>query len=300
MKELIFRTLTPDEIDVRVDQIIDTPKFLGCRVLLYKDARVDMNLLDEVVKPLNWKREHKRDNANCVVSIWDEEKREWISKEDTGSESNQDKEKGLASDSFKRACVNWGIGRELYSAPKTTFIKLSKEDFYESNGKKYLNKNIKFFVKEIDYDDKRNINYLVIIDQDGNTVYEFHSNGKPAAKKAEPKPKAEKPAEKKKEAPQAKPETRKMELTAEQEEMYTEMCSDIDSADKVASVLATCLMAEGQPYELAIRKKAAKRGIDLATSRDEISQAYDLIKDREGWEEMKAYAMTTVKTKGLK
>lgn len=76
-----------------------------------------MNILDETVGPLNWKREHSRENANCIVSIWDNDKAQWISKEDTGTESNTEKEKGLASDSFKRACVNWGIGRELYTSP---------------------------------------------------------------------------------------------------------------------------------------------------------------------------------------
>jgi hypothetical protein len=76
-----------------------------------------MNILDETVGPLDWKREHSRENANCIVSIWDIDKAQWISKEDTGTESNTEKEKGLASDSFKRACVNWGIGRELYTSP---------------------------------------------------------------------------------------------------------------------------------------------------------------------------------------
>jgi hypothetical protein len=66
---------------------------------------------------MNWQRHHSRDNANCTVSIWDTEKQQWISKEDTGTESNTEAEKGLASDSFKRACFNWGIGRELYTAP---------------------------------------------------------------------------------------------------------------------------------------------------------------------------------------
>ncbi len=78
-----------------------------------------MDILDETVGVYNWKREHTRDNANCIVSIYDQEKKEWISKEDTGTESNTEKEKGLASDSFKRACVNLGIGRELYTAPST-------------------------------------------------------------------------------------------------------------------------------------------------------------------------------------
>lgn len=109
-----FRKLRADEIDCRIGQIKADS---GLSLLLYKDARCDMNVLDETVGAMNWKREHKRENRNCVVSIWDEQKKEWVSKEDTGTESNTEAEKGLASDSFKRACVNWGIGRELYTAP---------------------------------------------------------------------------------------------------------------------------------------------------------------------------------------
>lgn len=115
-----FRKLRADEIDCRIGQIKDS----GLSLLLYKDARCDMNVLDEAVGALNWKREHTRDNRNCIVSIWDEDKKEWVSKEDTGTESNTEAEKGLASDSFKRACVNWGIGRELYTAP---FIWIGKD-----------------------------------------------------------------------------------------------------------------------------------------------------------------------------
>ena len=105
-----FRLLDPEDIELRVGAT--TAK--GFSLLLYKNARCDMQLLDETVGSMNWKREHCRDNANCIVSIWDGEKGEWISKEDTGTESQTEKEKGLASDSFKRACTNWGIGRELY------------------------------------------------------------------------------------------------------------------------------------------------------------------------------------------
>jgi hypothetical protein len=119
--KLEFRKLKADEIECRIGQI----KATGLTLLLYKDARCDMNVLDETVGPLNWKREHTRENRNCIVSIYDEDKKEWISKEDTGTESNTEADKGLASDSFKRACVNWGIGRELYTAP---FIWVKKED----------------------------------------------------------------------------------------------------------------------------------------------------------------------------
>lgn len=121
MATAMFRDLRSDEIECRVAQAKQT----GVSLLLYKDARCDQNILDETVGPMNWQRSHSRDNANCIVEIWDAEKKCWISKEDTGTESNTEKEKGLASDSFKRACFNWGIGRELYSAP---FIWIKAED----------------------------------------------------------------------------------------------------------------------------------------------------------------------------
>ena len=117
----MFRDLRADEIECRVSKIDD----YSVSLLLYKDARCDQTILDETVGAMNWMRHHCRENANCIVSIWDKDKGLWIDKEDTGTESNTEKEKGLASDSFKRACFNWGIGRELYTAPT---IKLRHED----------------------------------------------------------------------------------------------------------------------------------------------------------------------------
>lgn len=111
--ENMFRDLKANEIDCRIAQITDK----GLSLLLYKDARVDQDILDETVGAMNWQRKHRRDNANCIVEIWDKEKGQWIAKEDTGKESFSEAKKGLASDSFKRACFNWGIGRELYTAP---------------------------------------------------------------------------------------------------------------------------------------------------------------------------------------
>ena len=142
----MFRTLRADEIDCRIAQIKEN----GLCLLLYKDARCDQNILDETVGPMNWQRQHTRDNRNCIVSIWDSEKQQWISKEDTGTESNTEKEKGLASDSFKRACVNWGIGRELYTAP---FIWISNNDcnIRENRGKPACYD--RFTVKGIGYTD---------------------------------------------------------------------------------------------------------------------------------------------------
>lgn len=119
------------QIDFRVQSI---NKGGYATILAYKDARVDMQRLDEVVGPLNWKREHVRDNHNCIVSVWDDGKSQWVSKEDTGTESNTEAQKGLASDSFKRACFNWGIGRELYDYPVMQ-VKLNDTEWELFNGK---------------------------------------------------------------------------------------------------------------------------------------------------------------------
>ena len=159
-----FRTLRADEIDVRVAMV----KQNGLSLLLYKDARCDMNILDETVGSMNWKREHVRDNANCIVSLWDDEKQQWISKEDTGTESFTEKEKGLASDSFKRACFNWGIGRELYTAP---FIWIKAEDAaIQQNGNKYTSYE-RFSVEKIVYDESKGIIGLSILNSKGKRVF---------------------------------------------------------------------------------------------------------------------------------
>lgn len=152
---MTFRLLNADEIEARVA----TVKQNGLSLLLYKDARCDMNILDESVGSLNWQRTHSRDNANCTVSIWDKDKKQWISKEDTGTESFTEKEKGLASDSFKRACFNWGIGRELYTAP---FIWVpATECKIVPKGQGFTCYD-RFYVAEIGYDDKRRINHLIV------------------------------------------------------------------------------------------------------------------------------------------
>lgn len=160
-----FRTLRADEIECRVAVAKDT----GISLLLYKDARCDMNILDEEVGKMNWQRSHSRENANCIVSIWDSEKGLWISKEDTGTESFTEKEKGLASDSFKRACFNWGIGRELYTAPFIWIPSSKCKVIPKAGGRGYACYD-HFAVESIDYDDKRNINELKIRNKDSKEV----------------------------------------------------------------------------------------------------------------------------------
>lgn len=166
--ELKFRNLNANEIECRVNQINEK----GLSLLLYKDARCDMNILDETVGAMNWQRKHDRDNANCTVSIYDSERNIWVSKEDTGVESFSQAEKGLASDSFKRACVNWGIGRELYTAPFIYIPASSCEIKMGNNGK--WTTNTRFKVNSIDYDSKGNIIKLVIINNKREKVFEVN------------------------------------------------------------------------------------------------------------------------------
>lgn len=174
-----FRALKASEIDCRIQSIGQNKTgAVGTTILLYKDARVDMNILDETVGAMNWQREHSVVNGNlyCTISIWDEVKEQWISKSDVGTESNTEKEKGQASDSFKRAGFNWGIGRELYSAP-FVYIQLDKSEYIERNGK--LTSNAKFKVKDIAYDENRNIVRLVVVDSKGKVRYTFGENTQP-------------------------------------------------------------------------------------------------------------------------
>lgn len=170
--KLSFRTLRADEIECRIAMV----KASGVSLLLYKDARCDMNILDETVGPMNWQRRHERNNANCVVSIWDDTKNQWVSKEDTGTESFTEKEKGLASDSFKRACFNWCIGRELYTAP---FIWIGPDkciinETGSGSTKKYTCSD-RFRVSRIAYDEKRSIVDLQIKNTKNIVVYDIGS-----------------------------------------------------------------------------------------------------------------------------
>lgn len=150
-----FRKLTANEIDVRVGTVTAD----GISLLLYKDARCDMNMLDE--SGVLWQRKHELIDGTlyCRVGIKIED--EWVWRQDCGTESMTEKEKGRASDSFKRACFNWGIGRELYTAP---FIWVTDVAI--------VNKKVKdkFYVKSISYDGD-NIKDLEIVNQRGEVVY---------------------------------------------------------------------------------------------------------------------------------
>ena len=183
-----IRLLSKEDIEVRVAQTLAGNNKVRVNLLLYKNARVDMKIMDELFTPMGWKRTHKLigDRLYCCVEVYNPETKEWICKEDVGVESNTEAEKGQASDSFKRACVNWGIGRELYTAPKIT-IELNENEYTKDQ-----NSRIKvwayFSVKSIGYDSKtRTITSLEIQDKFGNV--RFSMDGSVQQSQSEP-PKA--------------------------------------------------------------------------------------------------------------
>lgn len=165
-----FRDLRADEIEVRIQQC----KANGVSLLLYKNARCDMSILDETVGAENWQRNHEVINGNlyCNVGIRCEtniitHEGEWVFKQDCGTESNTDKEKGEASDSFKRACVNWGIGRELYTAPfiwvNAEGCKIKEVEGKRDNyGKPIYQCKDKFIVEAIKINNKKIIGLSIV------------------------------------------------------------------------------------------------------------------------------------------
>lgn len=184
-----FRDLKADEIECRVQSVKENsdPAKSGLVLLLYKDARCDMNILDETVGAERWQREHYECKGNlfCRVGIVVETKKgesifpEWVWKSDCGTESNTEAQKGEASDSFKRACFNWGIGRELYTSP---FIWVGSDKCNIKNGKCYDT----FEVKSVTIENKK-ITALEIYNKTKKcTAFEF---GKPKAETPKEAPK---------------------------------------------------------------------------------------------------------------
>ena len=162
MEQSLIRLLKANEIECRIATINEK----GLSLLLYKDARVDQRILDETFGAFGWKRSHQCIDGNlyCTVEIFDKESGEWVAKQDVGTTGYTEKEKSQASDSFKRACFNWGIGRELYSAP-FIWVPAGKAAIQSKDNKFYCYD--RFSVKSIAYNEDREISALVVENDKG-------------------------------------------------------------------------------------------------------------------------------------
>lgn len=167
-----FRDLRADEIEVRVAQA----KQNGVALLLYKDARVDMRILDETVGQENWQKEFYEHKGTlfCRVGIRafadvqnGADMDSWVWKSDAGEPSNTSAQKGEASDAFKRACFNWGLGRELYTAP-FIWVKPERANIRQ-NGQKYQCFD-RFSVAKIEVKDGTITGIRIVNDSKGGEV----------------------------------------------------------------------------------------------------------------------------------
>ncbi len=115
LKDLITKLSVPIPHQWRVQSFSKTRA--QATVMAYIDARDCIDVLNEHAV-YGWHREHIEVDKKvyCKVGIvMPDNTIQWRS--DCGIESQADKEKGQSSDSFKRACVNFGIGRFLYDLP---------------------------------------------------------------------------------------------------------------------------------------------------------------------------------------
>ena len=164
MKELRFPLLTKDDIELRIGQM--SKDGTKASLLLYQDARCAMKYLDQVVGAMNWQKRYYevRGLVICSIGIYDEDRHEWVWKDDTGSSGSIEEEKSIISDSTKRAAVAWGLARELYTAPDIWVKVESKYD--------------KFKVASISYNEDREIKTLEIANKNNEIVYSYGLNKK--------------------------------------------------------------------------------------------------------------------------
>lgn len=187
MKNLNFRTLRADEIELRPSHIKDGKTYL----VPYIDSRAVVSLLNEIVGNLNWQSKFYSVNGQMIgeIGIYDEERGIWVWKGDTGSESNIEAGKGLISDVYKRALARWGV-TELYTSPRIQI----PDDGHGNSGYK---------VSEIQYNQQREICGLVIVNRFGKEVYRMNQekqkstvSNQPVAVAQQPSVSAKEPSEK--------------------------------------------------------------------------------------------------------
>ena len=180
-----FRTLQADEIEVRIAKVTQ----YGATALLYKTARADMNIIDETVGSENWYNTYQEIKGNlfCTLYVRESTDKEFIGKQDCGIESREDggnEKKGETSDAFKRASTRFGIGRELYSAPRIT-LDLPREQ--DNSGRWKLKRNVYIDVSEVEYDERRRISKLVLT-ASGKAIYVFPASEIPESEIPDEKP----------------------------------------------------------------------------------------------------------------
>ena len=245
MEDVSIRLLRAEEIECRIATINEK----GLSLLLFKDARVDQKILDEVFGAFAWKRTHQSIDGNlyCTVEIFDKENQIWVAKQDVGTTGYTEKEKSQASDSFKRACFNWGIGRELYSAP-FIWVSATKTEI-RKNGDRYLCSD-RFSVAHIEYNEEREIAGLAIRnDSKGIIVYELL------------------PQNKKTKQPPEKMRTAAAQQVPNEQQRATAAAQSMSNEQQRATAVAQSMSNEQQKAATAARSMSNEQQREATTAR---------------------------------
>lgn len=182
-----FRLLRPDEIELRIAVINES----GLQLLLYKTARTDAALLDETY-PDQWQNDYKCIDGKMYGGIGIKINSEWLWRWNCGTESNTEAEKGEASDAFKRAGFNWGIGAELYTSPfvwvKPDSCNIKPTKRTDKYGNTVYECRDRFKVTGIEYDENERISFLAIDNVSKHCaayISDPNYNGEPKQSKAD-------------------------------------------------------------------------------------------------------------------
>lgn len=258
--ECSMRQIKPCEIQTFCKKITEGRNgAVRAMLLLYKDARYDMAVLDELYGDLGWQTHYESINGVlfCTISVWDPKRSQWVSKTSNGTESNMDAKKGEASDALKRAGFLWGIGRELYTAPRI-YIDLKEKEYYKDQKGSYKMPDwIEFFVSKIEYDEKKFISSLEIVDYDGNVRFTYPTKFKKGVS-----------------TPPTKPLVQTVSNIQAPETQYFKPMKDFD-ATKVYDELVARIGREQAGQLLKSKGFASKN----ATFNMSLEQYYEIVKD---------------------
>lgn len=117
--DALSKPILPAEIEWRIQSV--NKQKTKTTIVPYITSRCVMSRFDEAFGMGYWQVEHqpwRTKGVKCKLSIWNNELKQWISKEDGADETHIEPTKGGFSDALKRVAVLFGLGRSLYDYPR--------------------------------------------------------------------------------------------------------------------------------------------------------------------------------------
>lgn len=154
------RTLYENEIHIKAIPL----SLKKVELLLYTDRITIMSIMDETYGIGKWQSSHKTRTKGdgstemfCEIKVYNDELGEWMARDDAGLGSN---DKIQSTDSFKRACVLWGVGTELYSLPEEKIMIDAYRPAVDGYGKPILLNGVQSSETLVNVEQDENGNYI--------------------------------------------------------------------------------------------------------------------------------------------